>query len=212
MKKIVTVCLLSLSFGLTLKAQQTSAEAREDLIIGIKAGLNYSNVWDEKGQDFIASPKAGFAGGIFLGIPIGRFLGIQPEILFSQKGLKGSGTLLFFPYSFSRTYSYIDVPLQIQLKPAKFLTIVAGPQYSYLIHQKNEYTLGNNSTDQEIEFKNENIRKNILGFVAGADIIISRIYVSGRVGWDFQNNNGDGSSSVPRYKNQWIQGTIGFRL
>ncbi|MFI5204249.1 MAG: porin family protein [Flavobacteriales bacterium] len=213
-KTILLISFLGLSSGLTLNAQDANHndDSRSRLTFGIKAGINYANVWDETGQDFEADAKIGFAGGAFLGIPIGKFLGFQPEVLLSQKGFQGSGTLLGFPYSFSKTRTYIDIPLQLQLKPTPFFTIVLGPQYSYLMHEKNVYTFGANSTEQEQEFNNDNIRKNVLGFVAGADINVSHIVVSGRIGWDFQNNNGDGSSYTPRYKNQWLQLTIGFKI
>lgn len=187
-------------------------DRRERMEFGGKVGLNVSNVWDSRDDSFRADGKAGFVGGIFAGIPIGQYLGIQPELLYSQKGFRGSGTLLGNPYSFSRTTSYIDIPLQVQLKPASFLTLLAGPQFSYLLHQKDRYTFGQNSNEQQQEFDNDNIRKNVLGFVAGADFIYRFFVVSGRVGWDFQTNRGDGSSTTPRYKNQWLQLTVGAKI
>ncbi|MFN6084886.1 MAG: hypothetical protein ACK476_08160 [Fluviicola sp.] len=80
------------------------------------------------------------------------------------------------------------------------------------MNQKDVYTFGSNSTDQEQLFENDNIRKNILGFVVGVDIIVQSVVVSARGAWDFQRNNGDGSSTTPRYKNQWVQLTIGFKI
>lgn len=212
-KSLIIICVLLLSFSNTLLAQDendANIDMREKLTFGIKAGINYSNVWDEQGQDFEADPRVGFAGGVFLGIPIGKYLGVQPELLLSQKGFQGGGTLLGNPYSFSKTTTYIDVPIMLQIKPIEYLSIVFGPQYSYLINEKNKYTFGANSTEQEREFENDNVRKNVLGFVVGGDINVSHIVLSGRMAWDFQTNNGDGSSSTPRYKNQWLQITIGF--
>lgn len=211
MRKILLIIgVLFLAMGTISKAQ--NEENRGNPTFGIKAGLNYSNVWDEKGEDFRADPKFGFAGGVFAGIPIGKAFGFQPELMISQKGFKGSGRLLGTDYSFSRTTTFIDVPLLLQVKPAEFITFVAGPQFSYLLKSKSIYTLGTNSVEQEEQFENDNIRKNILGFSIGADINISHLVISGRMGWDFQNNNGDGTSDTPRYKNQWLQVTLGYKL
>jgi len=211
MRYAVIVSSLSLLlFTSPLMAQKDYDDLREDLTFGLKAGINYSNVWDEEGQDFEADSRVGFAGGLFVSIPIGKYIGFQPEVLISQKGYEGSGTLLGIPYSSSRTTTHLDIPLQIQFKPSEFITLLAGPQYSYLLRQKDKYTFGSNSTQQEQEFDNENIRKNTLGFVVGADIMLSQVVLSGRAGWDFQNNKGDGTSSTPRYKNQWLQFTLGF--
>jgi hypothetical protein len=214
-KSFIVIIWLSFVFTVletTVNAQESDKDLRESLGIGVKAGVNYSNVWDEQGEDFVADGKLGIAGGVFVSIPIGQFLGIQPEVMFSQKGFKGSGTLLGTPYSFTRTTTFLDIPLLLQIKPAEMFTIVLGPQFSYLFNRKDVYAFGNNEVEQENEFDNDNIRKNILGFTFGADINISPIVISGRIGWDFQDNNGDGSSSTPRYKNQWTQLTVGFRF
>jgi len=204
--------ILFLIITLPATAQNSDTDTRERLTVGAKLGLNHSNVWDERGDDFRADSKVGFAGGFFAGIPLSKLLGIQPEILISQKGFKGSGTLLFTPYSFSRTTTFLDIPLLLQVKPIEYITLVFGPQFSYLLHTKNVYTFGSNSTEQLIEFQNDNVRKNILGFVGGLDINISHFVMSARAGWDFQSNHGDGTSSTPRYKNQWLQFTIGAKI
>ena len=210
-KSLIIISLFTFGICSSMQAQENDDD-RQKVSFGLKAGINYSNVWDEQGEDFTADPRVGFAGGVFIGIPIGKYLGFQPELLISQKGFQGAGTLLAQPYSFSRTTTYLDVPLQLQLKPIEYVTIVLGPQYSYLISQKDVFTFGSNSVEQEQEFENDNIRKNTLGFVAGLDINISHVVVSGRLGWDFQTNNGDGSNSTPRYKNQWLQLTLGFKI
>jgi hypothetical protein len=191
-------------------AQSGETDNRENFRFGVKAGLNYSNVYDSRTEDFRADPKIGFAGGAFICIPLGKYVGLQPEVLLSQKGFKGEGSLFGSQYSFSRTTTYIDIPLQLSLKPSEFVTIIAGPQYSYLIKQKDVFTSAIINTSQEEEFRNENIRKNIFGFVAGLDVNIMQITVGARLGWDISNNLGDGTSTTPRYKNNWLQATIGY--
>jgi hypothetical protein len=203
--------ILCLTIG-TLSAQDKAADKRDQLVFGIKAGMNVSNVWDEQGADFVADPKLGAAGGVFLAVPIGKYFGVQPELLFSQKGFKGGGVLLGFPYSFTRTTSYLDVPILVQFKPIEYFTLLAGPQFSYLLKEKNVYTFGSNSSQQEQAFSNEDVRNNILGFVVGADVTVKAFVLSARAGWDFQNNNKNGVSTTPRYKNQFLQLTIGFRI
>jgi len=210
-KSIIILCSISILFGTSLNAQ-TDFNYRENFIIGAKVGLNNANVWDESGQDFTADSKIGFAGGVFFGIPLNKVVGFQPELLISQKGFQGSGTFLTIPYYYSKTTTYLDIPLQVQIKPTDFFTILAGPQYSYLIHENNSFTLGSATSEIEEEFENENIRKNLLGFVIGADVNVSFLVISGRLGWDFLKNNGDGTSDTPRYKNQWVQLTVGARL
>lgn len=214
MKKILIIAsLFSISATIAV-AQESSNETdnREKFQFGLKAGLNYSNVYDEQGEEFEADAKFGFVGGLFVAIPIGKYLGIQPEVLISQKGFRGNGVILGNPYSFNRTTTYIDVPLQFMLKPSEFFTILAGPQFSYLMNQRDVFTSSSNSFEQEQEFKQDNIRKNVFGVVGGFDINLRHITLGARAACDLQTNAGDGTSSTPRYKNVWFQGTVGYKF
>jgi hypothetical protein len=212
MKKL-TLLLASTVFIINIgTAQESRTDLREKALFGLKAGTNYSNVYDSQTESFHADPKFGLAAGAFFAIPIGKFLGVQPELLYSQKGFQATGISRGSTYQFTRTTSYIDVPVLFSLKPVKFLTIHAGPQYSYLLNQKDVFTYSSSSVEQEQDFKNDNIRKNTLCFIGGADINLGHLVLGARAGWDLQNNNGNGTSTTPRYKNVWYQATVGFRF
>lgn len=71
-----------------VSAQET--DNREVFQIGGRAGLTYSNVYDSEGDKFNADGKLGFTAAAFFMVPIGKYLGIQPEIMFTQKGFQGS--------------------------------------------------------------------------------------------------------------------------
>lgn len=208
MKKIILLLVAIIFIATNTRAQDSGTDSRENFQFGLKAGLNYSNIYDEKGDNFTADGKFGFVGGAFLSIPIGKYLGIQPEVLFSQKGFKTSGSFLGISYKFTRTLNFIDIPLLVQIKPSEYISFLIGPQFSYLVKQSDDF--GNTTTEKE--FDNDNIRKNILCFTGGFDINPSNFVFSARVGWDVTNNNGDGTSSNPRYKNVWYQATIGIRF
>ncbi|MDP3557450.1 MAG: porin family protein [Bacteroidota bacterium] len=220
MKKIILLIAATAALSHTTTAQESTRDDREDnetdfreeLLFGLKAGANYSNVYDAQGEEFRANPKLGLAAGVFLAIPIGKYLGLQPELLYSQKGFQATGKILGNTYDFTRTTSYLDVPLLFAFKPSEFITLLAGPQYSYLLKQKDVFANATTSIAQEQEFVNDNVRKNTLCFLGGADITMKHLVLGVRAGWDLQNNNGDGTSTTPRYKNAWYQATIGYRL
>ncbi len=209
MNKQIIIIAIILGFSINANAQK---DVREQTMFGFKVGANYSNVYDEAGDQFVADPKIGLAMGGFFSIPFDKYIGLQPEILFSQKGFRATGFLLGNNYGLTRTTNFIDVPIFFAIKPLPSLTLLIGPQYSYLLKQKDVFTNGNTSILQQQEFQNDNIRKNILCFAAGADITLDHTVISGRVGWDIQNNKGDGTSSTPRYKNVWYQLTVGYRF
>lgn len=203
------VALLIMLFTVSVGFSQVTNDTRDDLKLGIKAGINYSNVYDEEGQDFVASGKAGFVAGAFVSIPIGKFFGIQPEIMYSQKGYKATGSVLGLNYDYTKTTSFVEVPLLLQIKPLPMLSFVAGPQFSYLLDTKNTFN-GNSTTTTEASVNADNYKKNIFGFVLGADVNIDHFIISGRAGWDISKSDADGNSSAPRYKNQVLQLTLGY--
>ncbi len=205
---VVGFCLIGTG---TIYAQ-TEMDGRDQMTFGLKAGANYSNVYDERRQNFQANGKAGFAGGAFLSIPFGTYLGVQPEIIISQKGYQGSGSFFTTPYTYSSTTTFIDLPLLAAFKPSPHITLLAGPQYSFLVSERNYFYSDFYTHDEFRENEIDNVRANTLGFQVGADFNIEHIVISPRAGWDFQTNHGDGTSSTPRYKNQWLQLTLGYRF
>lgn len=220
MKKLIIISSLLWCFSNIIKAQDNIVvkereevrDSRNKLHIGLKIGLNNSNVYDSRGEDFNTTPKLGFVGGAFLSIPIGKYLGLHPEVLYSQKGFYSKGTFEGTTYNLSRTTSYMDVPVMLEFKPSRFITILGGPEYSYLLAQTDVFSKSSITAVQEQEFTNNNIRKNTLGAIFGVDLNLGHFVVGARYAFDMQTNNGDGSSTVPRYKNEWIQGTVGFRF
>lgn len=209
MKNFIFLVVLLLVTGNEILAQDDN---RTQFQFGIKAGANFANVYDQQGEAFRADGKLGFVGGVFIAIPIVSSIGIQPEVLFSQKGFKATGNLLGNNYGLTRTTNFIDVPLYLAVKPISSLTILAGPQFSYLMKRKDVYDNGITTVEQIHEFDNDNIRKNIFSLAAGIDVNLNKVVLGGRACWDLSTNNGDGTSFTPRYKNAWLQLTLGYRF
>ncbi len=209
---VIAMITLSTTGALAQTDEKTGTDERTKVSLGIKGGVNLSNVYDSEGEDFVADSKVGFALGGFVSIPLGRYFGIQPEIMFSQKGFKSTGTFLGSTYEMTRTTNFIDVPILVSFKPVESVSILFGPQFSYLSKQTDDFEGGTIDSTQEEEFSNANIRKNIFGLTGGVDFNIDHMVIGVRAGWDVKNNDGEGNSETPRYKNMWYQATIGYRF
>ena len=190
----------------------TAQDSRDEFKFGIKGGATLSNVYDSEGEDFNADAKLGYTAGLSLDIPLGTVFGIHPEVLISQKGYKGGGSLLGQEYEYSRTTTFLEIPLLFAVKPTDVFTIVAGPQFAYLLSQKDKFESSPFSYNQEQEFEQDDIRKNLLGFVGGVDLNFNHFTIGVRAGTDFQANRGDGTQDTPRYKNVWGQLTLGYKF
>lgn len=211
-KTIVLVTLAFITVSNYSNAQMNDDDDEERPRIGLKTGFNFSNVYDSEGENFEADGKLGMAVGAFLSLPFGKLIGFQPEVLLSQRGFTANGTFFGMPYEMNRRTTHLDIPLLLSFRPAPFFSILVGPQYSYLLNQKDSYSGTTVGFNVENEFDNDNIRKNTLSITGGADINMGHFVLSSRVGFDLLKNRGDGTSNTPRYKNAWVQLTAGYRF
>jgi hypothetical protein len=198
----------------TLTYPEYSPDIRNILTEGIVAGFNSSDVTVINGQNFTRNPLLGPAFGGFLSIPITTLLGVQPELLYSEKGYYGKGITGDGQdyYSFIDRMNYLDVPVTLQVKPSPYLYLLAGPEYSYLLSSNYSFLQDLTYANTQKEFENDNIRHNILGLIFGVDINYARIAFGIRAAWDITANSGNEASSLPRYRNTWEQFTIGYRI
>lgn len=153
MKTITTTLLLLLMvWGSTASAQESS--------VGIKGGLNLSTISTDKGSD--KNLKPGFHIGVFNKFPLSESIALQPELLFSTKGLKMNYDESLFVDGETRfnTY-YIDLPVYLVFNLSEAFQIQAGPYLSYLLSANvntDAEVLGffDINTDKELDRKNFN--------------------------------------------------------
>ncbi|HLK31414.1 MAG TPA: porin family protein [Puia sp.] len=192
-----------------------SQESRNDFAprIGIKGGLSIATIIKSDNPDISSQALLGFNGGAVLQLPLGKYIAIQPEVLFSQKGYHASGSNIGGDYDYRRYLNFLDIPLLLRINLAKEFGLVVGPQYSYLLSTHTSFKSGGVSYQEDVNNDNSNITKNIFGGVIGADINLNHnLFLYGRYTIDFKNNNGDGTSSTPSYKNQVFQFGLGVLL
>jgi len=101
---------------------------------GIKAGASLTNAVGSATTGANYKNKFGFHGGFVANLPISDMFSIQPELLYSMKGYKFTGTDPFNaePLNSTHTLHYIDVPVLARIN-AGGLFFEAGPQFGYLV-------------------------------------------------------------------------------
>lgn len=115
MKKILFISAFMLIFANSFS---------QGLSYGIKGGYNYSTIRAENLNNI--NGQTGFHAGVFANFSA-ILLQIQPELLFSQRGYEvENGNDL--------RMNYIDLPVLLKVKVLPFITLDAGPQYSYLLN------------------------------------------------------------------------------
>lgn len=184
------------------------------LAVGVKGGLNYSNIVKTGDNNFKTEYKPGFHAGIFVEIPVVDRLSFAPEINYSQKGYKSSGSTLFGnDYTYTQTTNFIEIPILAKINAAPGFSIHLGPQVSFLTSTTLTEKTGNNVNKKTIDDNNNNLRKSLVGGVIGAAFNVgNNVDLSARYALDLQKNDGNGNSSIPEYRNQVWQLGLGFKF
>ena len=135
---------------------------------GIKAGVNFSDVAGAESDKNIKG-LTGLNAGLMADLPFSDRLSFHPELLFSQKGAKStqadpSGA----SFTERERVSYLDLPLLLRLKANGFF-LEAGPQLSYLVAQKSDFTeyAPSMGTYSYSSTDTDGTRRLDLGYVAG---------------------------------------------
>jgi hypothetical protein len=188
----------------------SQAVAQDRIHVGVKGGITSSDIYYNEGIE--AEPRWGFSGGAFFQFPIGKYLGVQPEVIYTQRAFLAKGSINGGSFAFSRTTSNVDIPLYFQLRPFKFVTLVGGPQYSFLLDKTDRFREGRLTDAQKQEIIDSGLRNGTVGVAAGLDINIGVLVLSGRMGWDLQSNAIRSGTFAPEYNNRWVQAMMGIRF
>ncbi|MFI5155479.1 MAG: porin family protein [Chitinophagales bacterium] len=117
MKKLVVMVLTAGTF-FTASAQ---------VQFGVKAGANFATLTGT-GTDG-AKTKVDFNGGGFAHIPLFNSFFLQPELVYSGQGAKGTQN----ETDFTVNQSYLNVPVLFQYRHSSGLFAETGPQIGFLL-------------------------------------------------------------------------------
>lgn len=123
-KFIIASFILVILLGLIANLAVAQSNAR----VGIKGGLNVSNLYVDEVDD--ENPRYGFNVGVYAQLLSSEVFAIQPEILFSTKGSKLDGG--YFENS-KLNLNYIELPVLAVFKLGDAAEIHAGPYFGYLL-------------------------------------------------------------------------------
>lgn len=188
-------------FVLTLLSATAGLTQAQSFKFGIRAGANFNKI---EGKSFKDEFRYGYHAGGALEIMLGKVVGIQPEVLFSQSNTQTG-------YSFDTLYSsinpgmvkdvrlnYISIPVLLNIRPFPFLTLQAGPQFGILMSKQKTLLEDGRSAFREGNFS----------MVGGVQLNISIFRVYGRYGVGLNNiNDIDGRD---KWKSQTGQVGVGI--
>ncbi len=193
MKKSLVILLVAIAASATSFAQ---------FRIGPKLGANIGKI---EGKGFDEQYKLGYHLGAFAEIPLGKKFALQPEVLWNQIN---SDTASGFKAIYQNLdenvknpqLNYLSIPLLLTYKPAKVLSLQAGPQFGVLLNK--DKTFLDNGKEA---FKNGDF-----SMLFGAQLNILRVRVYGRYAIGLNNINDIGDQE--KWKTTGCQLGVGLAL
>jgi len=184
--------------ALTLTAVAATASAQSTIRFGALAGVDFTNLTGDSVSSL--SSKTGFAGGLYVGFPMGKSFVIEPEVLYVNKGAKDNSV------SPTQTLSinYIQIPVlaRYNFNPDGGPFILLGPSVGFSTTCK--FTSGAASAD--CTGLGADVQTTYSGIV-GLGYQKGRFGLEGRYDFDF----GDAFKNTSAKNTAWeILARIGF--
>jgi hypothetical protein len=185
---VVTVCLVTLLPGVA---------AAQSIGGGVKGGLSLADVPNiTNGVDAasdILERRIGYAVGGFVAIGLGYGFSIQPEALYTQKGVGASAPGGTASSEFRLKADYVDVPILGRFTFGKGLRgyVFAGPSLNFLISAKAKSGFFGTGSETDVS---EDLESFEAAFVLGGGIEIGPLLVEARWSEGLTNILADGVS------------------
>ncbi len=210
MKKLI-LCAVALFSGLTVAQAQSDSKAVQ---LGIKGGLNSSTIsGDDIGE---LKSRTSFNAGLVAEIPISERVSFQPEVFYSGQGFdiqeNDQDNIFDTDDNVEYQLDYIQVPLLLKVYLVEGLSVEAGPQFGFKIHEEIDFEPNNDGGDIEIDSNDSNVKDLDTGIALGTAYKFDNgFFLSGRYTFGLTNIFEDGTAfeNVDAKNNVWQFG-LGF--
>ncbi len=180
----------------------SSVSSAQGFHAGLKAGANINKI---SGQSFKEKFSYGYNAGAFAQIGLGKKWSIQPEVLFNSVNTDTTSQFRDLYKVSSNKISniklnYVSIPLLLNYKLSKFISLQAGPQYGILL-DRNQNLLENGK---------DAFKKGELSMLGGLQLSFAGVKVFGR--YQVGLNSINDIDNKDKWRNQSIQLGVGFNL
>ncbi|WP_276499863.1 porin family protein [Pontibacter litorisediminis] len=211
------VAILLLLNAAQAKAQSDSPGPK----IGVKAGLNFSQLYVGQPNAEDENTKLGYHFGVFGKIPVTDFLAIQPEVLYTNVGSKitygGSDiadVLGIEPGEVRFNLNYVQVPVALAINIGP-LNVHAGPYLAYLLSANvKDLKKSDLSTKDIKDLETDDFNRMDFGVMGGVGFDVRNVTVGARYNHGLREigNSGLAGSFTENSKNSVVQIYLGFGI
>ena len=123
--------------GLLTLGLATAAWAADPPTVGVEGGINFNSasLSGSSAAGLETTYKTGGTIGGFVGIPINPMFSIQPEVIYTTKSVKLSGTGSMSGFSGNIQADFVEIPVLVKINLTKMKSpsyyVVAGPGFAF---------------------------------------------------------------------------------
>jgi hypothetical protein len=180
--------------------------------IGVKGGLNASSLFYDNQGVTNKNERIGFNLGVFAQAPLGEFLAIQPELLYTTKGASADYNVLGLNGRNTFRLNYAELPVLLTFKLGQAVELQAGPYAAYLVNSNvnSNGSFGTGTT----AINADNFNRFDYGLAGGVNIYFGKAFIGARYGQGLQKiaNSGVASSVLGNAKNSVGMLSVGFSI
>lgn len=197
MKSTVPVCVVWLVLA---SASVASAQG------GVIVGVNWADVdFSEAAEALETDRRTGLAAGVFLSLPLTGTVSLQPEVLYSQKGMKFSEA----GADVTMEIDYLDIPVLARVASGSSgLAFFAGPSFGFKVRARGRAELGGEEISEDVS---DEVASFDLGVIVGAGFQSPRLFLDGRMQWGLSNLN-KADADVVEMRNRVMSVLLGIRF
>ena len=207
----VSAIVVASCLSVSAQEQKTLSENHLSPKIGVKGGLNLSNLYVNDVQD--EKMKTGFNLGLFAKIPVTHGFSVQPELLYSSKGSRITYDNLIGSGEYRFNLNYVEVPLLGVINLARNFNLHAGGYIAYL-SSANIKRINNGGTNNEVaSFNEDNFNRVDYGLIGGLGVDVENFTIGARYNYGLREVGKKGNVStqaLSNSKNSVISLYVGF--
>ncbi|MEP2668243.1 MAG: porin family protein [Cyclobacteriaceae bacterium] len=160
---------------ITLMVLSLSAVKAQEARMGVKGGLNISNLYVDNVND--ENSRLGFNVGLYGQILSNEFFAIQPELLYTTKGSKNEYDG-FVDQDVKFNLNYLEVPVLAVFKLGEVAELHAGGYGSYLLGANVSYAGDLINGGEELD--RDNFKSYDYGLVGGLSLNFGNVQIGTR--------------------------------
>lgn len=202
MKKVISIGVVAAAFTLLLGTPAMAQSVQG----GIKGGVSFSTLDGLREivsdvTDIDVDQRTNWLIGGFIKVNFGRFVAVQPEVLYVRKGAKATD---IFDQSVKLKLDYVDIPVLFRLQTGQDtgFYVLVGPSFGINVAAESESGSGTEDIADEIA--------NDTGLVVGAGFDLAHVLIEGRYTQSLTNVSTD--EIGPTVKHRAVSVLFGIRF